>query len=41
MLRWFLAQQAELSTPGPTEDELTKAIEEGLEKLRLIYGDGS
>ena len=36
-----LAQQAELSTPGPTEDELSKAIEEGLEKLRLIYGDGS
>ena len=36
-----LAQQAELSTPGPTEDELTRAIEEGLEKLRLIYGDGS
>ena len=36
-----LARQAELSTSGPTEDELTRAIEEGLEKLRLIYGDGS
>lgn len=36
-----LAQQAELSAPGPTEGELTTAIEEGLEKLRLIYGDGS
>ena len=36
-----LARQAELSTPSPTEDELTRTIEEGLEKLRLIYGDGS
>ena len=35
-----LAQQAELNTPGPTENELTRAIEEGLEKLRLIYGGG-
>ena len=36
-----LAQQAELSTPSPTEDELAKAIEEGLGRLRFIYGDGS
>ena len=36
-----VARQAELTTPGPTEDELAKAIEDGLEKLRLIYGDES
>ena len=36
-----LARQAELTTSGPTEDELTRAIEEGLEKLQLIYGNGS
>ena len=36
-----LARQTELSVSGPTEDELTRAIEEGVEKLREIYGDGS
>ena len=36
-----LARQAELSTSGPTADELTRAIEEGIEKLREIYGGGS
>ena len=36
-----LARQTELSTSGPTEDELTRAIEEGIEKLREIYGGGS
>ena len=36
-----LARQTELSASGPTEDELTRAIEEGLEKLRSIYGGGS
>ena len=36
-----LARQSELSTSGPTEDELTRAIEEGIEKLREIYGGGS
>ena len=36
-----LARQTGLSSSGPTEDELTKAIEEGLEKLRPIYGVGS
>ena len=35
-----LARHTELSSSGPTEDELTKAIEEGLEKLRSIYGGG-
>ena len=36
-----LARQTELTTSGPTEDELTRAIEEGVEKLRPIYGGGS
>ena len=36
-----LARQTELSTSGPTADELTRAIEEGIEKLRQIYGGGS
>ena len=36
-----LARQAELNTSGPTADELTRAIEEGIEKLREIYGGGS
>ena len=36
-----LARQAELNASGPTVDELTRAIEEGLEKLREIYGGGS
>lgn len=36
-----LAGQTELSASGPTEDELTRAIEEGIEKLRGIYGGGS
>ena len=36
-----VARHAELSATGPTENELTGAIEEGLEKLRSIYGDGS
>ena len=35
-----LARQTDLSASGPTEDELTRAIEEGIEKLRPIYGDG-
>ena len=38
---WVLAGQAELSNSGPTADELTRAIEEGVEKLREIYGGGS
>ena len=33
-----LASQTELSTSGATEDELTRAIEDGIEKLREIYG---
>ena len=36
-----LAMQTELSTLGPTVDELTKAIEDGIEKLREIYGGES
>ena len=36
-----LVRQTELSALGPTGDELTKAIEEGIEKLREIYGGGS
>lgn len=36
-----LARRTELSSTGPTEDELATAIEEGLEKLRSIYGGGS
>ena len=36
-----LARQTELNLSGPTEDQLTKAIEDGLEKLRMIYGDDS
>ena len=36
-----LAGQAELSASGPTGNELTRAIEKGLEKLRQIYGGGS
>ena len=36
-----LARQTELSSSGPTEDELTRAIEAGLEKLRSIYGGES
>ena len=36
-----LAGQAEFSASGPTAEELTMAIEEGIEKLREIYGDGS
>ena len=36
-----LARQTVLTTSGPTEDELTRAIEEGIEKLRPIYGGGS
>lgn len=35
-----LARQAELNPSGPSADELTRAIEEGIEKLRKIYGDG-
>ena len=38
---WVLAGQAGLSSSGPTADELTNAIEEGVEKLREIYGGGS
>jgi hypothetical protein len=33
-----LASQATLSATGPTEDELSTAIESGLETLRAIYG---
>jgi len=33
-----LAERAELSTSGPTEDELTRAIEDGINKLQQIYG---
>lgn len=36
-----LAEQAELSASGPTENELTMAIEDGIEKLRQIYGGAS
>ena len=36
-----LAGQAEFSASGPTAEELTKAIEEGIEKLREIYGGPS
>ena len=36
-----LARRTGLSASGPTEDELTRAIEEGIEKLRRIYGGGS
>ena len=36
-----LANQTELSSTGPTEEELTRAIEDGLDKLWEIYGDGS
>ena len=36
-----LARQTDLSASGPTEDELTRAIEDGIEKLREIYGGGS
>ena len=36
-----LAMQTEFSVSGPTEDEWTRAIEEGIEKLREIYGGGS
>ena len=36
-----LANQAELSASGPTVEELTTAIEEGIETLREIYGGGS
>ena len=35
---WVLARQTELSATGPTESELTMAIEDGIEKLRQIYG---
>ena len=38
---WILAEQAELSASGPTADELTRAIEDGVERLRDIYGDRS
>ena len=38
---WVLAGQAELSSSGPTADELTSAIKEGVQKLREIYGGGS
>lgn len=38
---WVLAGQAGLSSLGPTPDELTAAIEEGVKKLRDIYGAGS
>lgn len=33
-----LASQATLSATGPTEDELSAAIESGIETLRVIYG---
>lgn len=33
-----LAERAELSASGPTEDELTRAIEDGINKLQQIYG---
>lgn len=36
-----LAGQAELSASGPTADELIRAIQEGVDKLRQIYGGGS
>lgn len=36
-----LARQAKLRASGPTEDELTEAIEESIEKLREIYIGGS
>ena len=36
-----LASQATLSATGPTEAELTTAIEAGIETLRAIYGGGS
>ncbi len=38
---WVLAGQAELTTSGATADELTRAIETGVEKLREIYGGDS
>ena len=38
---WVLAGKAELTTSGPTADELTSAIDGGIEKLRKIYGDES
>ena len=38
---WVLAGQADLSSSGPTAAELTSAIEDGVEKLREIYGDES
>ncbi len=33
-----LAERAELNASGPTEDELTRAIEDGIDKLQRIYG---
>lgn len=33
-----LASQATLTATGPTEDELSTAIESGIETLRVIYG---
>ena len=36
-----LAEQAELNASGPTENELTMVIEDGIEKLRQIYGGAS
>ncbi|MDE0699774.1 MAG: hypothetical protein OXH61_03505 [Acidimicrobiaceae bacterium] len=38
---WVLAEQAELSASGPTENELTTAVEDGIERLRRIYGGAS
>ena len=38
---WVLAGQAEMNTSSPTANELTSAIEDGIEKLREIYGGGS
>jgi len=35
---WVLARQTELSATGPTENELTIAVESGIETLRQIYG---
>ena len=38
---WVLAGQTDLSASGPTENELTTAIEDGIERLRQIYGGAS
>ena len=35
---WVLAGQANLSSSGATAEELSSAIQDGVEKLREIYG---